>query len=41
MLNWRITNQRRFRLGKNDCDYKFGKVIYYEKVDDVSFTAKM
>ena len=25
MLNWKITNQKRFHLGKSSCDYKFGR----------------
>ena len=46
MLNWKITNQKRFRLGKNDCDYKFSevrKLSYIEKTEKIKFedTAEM
>ena len=41
MLNWRIINQKRFRPGKNDCDYKFSEGTYYGTVDYASFMAKL
>ena len=33
-MKWKITNQKRFHLGKSSCDYKFSEGTYYEKVYD-------